>query len=231
MGRQTFRAGWAAVAWLAALAMAGCAASPVVPGGSQSGVPVAGPTGSPSPSPLLPIVPSSSASPVPSSPATAAPSSPVPTATRTPATLRPAGPCRAVMVPKAVPYGSPEVSNLVLAIGVRRALLLAYAGCQGLPRSDVVDGRNRAFYAIDPVTGRYWAMAGYLPSRLAPLLAQVKFQDTANVGLFTRTAAGPWRVEVGGNSCLVEHFFPAAVLHAWSLLRAVSNDCRQQGRS
>jgi hypothetical protein len=231
MGRQAFRASRVAILAAVVLAMAGCAANPVVPGGRQVSVPVAGPAGSPGPSPLLPVFASQSESAVQSSSASAVPSSPAPAVTRPPVVLRPAGPCRAVMVPRVVPYGSPEVSSLVLTWGVRRALLVAYASCQGIPRSDVAYGRDLAFYASDPVTGRYWAMAGYLPSRVAPLAAQVKFQDTASLGLFTRTAAGPWRVEVGGNSCSVEHFFPAAVLRAWSLLRSVSSVCRQQSRS
>jgi hypothetical protein len=149
--------------------------------------------------------------------------------TVTPVVLRATAPCRGATLPTAAPYGSSDVSNLIISNDVRGALLAAYAACQGIPSSDVVYEPGDAYYAYDPVTGRYWAMAGYESAPDTPLEVQmevqVKLQDTADAGLFTKAGTGPWQVEVGGDACSYLRFFPPPVLGAWARLSVLTSNC------
>jgi hypothetical protein len=204
---------------LAAVAVAGCTANPASPpvasGHSQTVTPrVASPASPPTPSPTP---------------------SPTPTATVTPVVLRATAPCRGAALPTAAPYGSSDVSNLIVSSDVRGTLLAAYAACHEIPPSDVAYEPGDAYYAYDPVTGRYWAMAGYESAPDAPLEVQlevqVKLQDTADAGLFTKARTGPWQVEVGGDACSYLRFFPPPVLGAWGRLFFFTGNCDSERNS
>jgi hypothetical protein len=75
------------------------------------------------------------------------------------------------------------------------------------------------YYAYDPGTGTYWALARFEPSKTASLNVQVNFQDGASYGLFTKPGTGTWRVQTGRIPlvCGEVRFFPRTVLAAWSL--------------
>jgi hypothetical protein len=195
----------ALVGLLAAVAVAGCTANPasrpVASDHSQTVTPrVASPASSPTPSPT-------------------------PTATATPVVLRAIAPCRGAALPKTAPYGSSDVSNLIVSSDVRGTLLAAYAACHEIPPSDVAYDPGSLYYAYDPVTGRYWAMAIFEPSPTAPLEAQVGFQDNWDKGLFTKAGTGPWQVGLGLDACDYLRFFPPSVLGAWSELSRITSNC------
>jgi hypothetical protein len=78
--------------------------------------------------------------------------------------------------------------------------------------------KGSVYYAIDNMTGTYWATATFSPSQHADSSAQAAFQDGENIGVFKRTAGGSWVASIHERS----HFpcpadVPAAVLKAWGL--------------
>ncbi len=75
------------------------------------------------------------------------------------------------------------------------------------------------YYAYDPATDTYWAMANFDPSSTAPMDVVVDFQDGGSTGLFQKAGAGPWQVQLGSVPpiCAELRFFPSAILAAWSM--------------
>jgi hypothetical protein len=80
-------------------------------------------------------------------------------------------------------------------------------------------GRNAGsvYYAYDPVTDTYWALARVEPT--AAMSDQTAYMDGTSEGMFKEVGTGPWQVTIPINPdvCQEEQFFPAAVLAAWSL--------------
>jgi hypothetical protein len=115
---------------------------------------------------------------------------------------------------------SAAVRNLPVSAAVRAQLLAAFAAYKSIPQSDVAGSRpGSTYYAYDPATATYWAMAAYDPASSVPLQVNVSFQDGGAQGLFKKTGSAPWRVSNGGLPavCAELKFFPPAVLTAWSL--------------
>ena len=109
---------------------------------------------------------------------------------------------------------------LAVSPAVRNELTAAFADYKGISPSDIAEIEpGSVYYAYDPATGTYWALADFLPSLTAPSRVLVGFQDGASIGLFTRIANGSWQVQMGGEPavCTEVAFFPPAVLTAWSL--------------
>jgi hypothetical protein len=120
----------------------------------------------------------------------------------------------------AAPAGPGSVRNLVVSRDVRNELTAAYVGYRAIAPSDVAGTRpGSVYYAYDPATDTYWALANFLPSSTASSRVLAGFQDGASIGLFTRAGTGSWRVHLGGEPvvCTEVRFFPHPVLTAWSL--------------
>jgi hypothetical protein len=103
---------------------------------------------------------------------------------------------------------------------VRNELTAAFADYKRISPHDAAGiSPGSVYYAYDPATGAYWALANFLPSLRAPFKVLVGFQDGASIGLFTRIASGSWQVRLAGEPavCTEVAFFPSAVLTAWSL--------------
>jgi hypothetical protein len=119
----------------------------------------------------------------------------------------------------ASPGSSGAAKNLVVSAAVRTGLLAAYAAYKSIPPSDVQGVPGSVYYAYQPATGTYWALARYEPTSGDSQTVQVGFQDGGSDGFFKRTGAGPWQVSLGGEPeiCTQPRFFPQPVLAAWSL--------------
>lgn len=118
------------------------------------------------------------------------------------------------------PTGSGGISNLVVTGATRSELTAAYAAYKGILLSYVAGTRpNSVYYAFDPATDTYWAMATFEASTTAPLNVTVNFQDGGDIGFFTKVGSGTWQVQLGGEpaECTELRFYPQAVLTAWSL--------------
>lgn len=76
------------------------------------------------------------------------------------------------------------------------------------------------YYAYDPSTDTYWALATFAASSTASMNAQVGFQDGGGTGMFKKAGAtGAWQATRGAfpEICGEVTYFPAAVLTAWSI--------------
>ena len=73
---------------------------------------------------------------------------------------------------------------------MRTELLTAYAAYKDIPASDVHGLPGSVYYAYQPATGTYWAMAKYEPTSGDSLTVQVGFQDGGSDGFFKKTGTG-----------------------------------------
>jgi hypothetical protein len=123
---------------------------------------------------------------------------------------------------------SAGVQNLVVSASVRRELTSAYEAFMHFQASGIAGTLpNSVYYAYDPATGAYWAMATFRPSAAAlkskpgsPLFNELTdMQDGGDQGIFTRTSGGAWQVQDAGvpPQCQIVKFFPKAVIAAWAL--------------
>ena len=98
------------------------------------------------------------------------------------------------------------------------ALINAFAAYDHLPSQDVV-GTTSVYYAFDPSTGTYWALATMDPRLSAPAAVLVKFQDGANRAIFAARTGSGWSVVslVGEPPCLARQGLPGAVESRWGL--------------
>jgi hypothetical protein len=119
----------------------------------------------------------------------------------------------------AAPSASGAVQNLIVSAAMRSELLAAYAAFRNIPASDVQGVPGSVYYAYQPTTGTYWALAKYEPASGDSQTVQVGFQDGGSDGFFKRSGSGAWQVSLGGEPeiCTQPRFFPQPVLTAWSL--------------
>ena len=115
--------------------------------------------------------------------------------------------------------GDQGVRNLAVSSALRAELTSAFVALWRIPLADVAGTLpGSVHYAYDPATDTYWAMAIFLPSRTAPEMVLVHFQDGGSLGFYTKVGSGPWQARIGGAPprCTEIWFFPRAVLKAWS---------------
>jgi hypothetical protein len=136
---------------------------------------------------------------------------PAASAAATPAATVAASPSAAA--PSATPTAPAGVENLVITSAEKNELTLALAAWENVPVSDISGGApdpGSVYYAYEPATNTYWALATFTSGIGPPNQFLVMFWQT---GL-----AGPWHVaEDGTLICGEIQWFGPAVLEAWSL--------------
>jgi hypothetical protein len=139
---------------------------------------------------------------------TAPPSTTVPASV--PATTAPA-------VPTSLPASGPT-ENIGPSAQDLAAFEAAYASFRGIPESDIAGALPGSTHeAFEPSAQLFWGTARYEPSQSAGQDA-ASFQDGGNVGVFTRTPTGAWKmVEVGGEPFPCPGELPADVLRVWGM--------------
>ena len=140
--------------------------------------------------------------------------SPVPT---------PPAPTPPASTSSASPGESTGIQNLLVSSAVRSQLIAAYVAMRQIPAPDVSGTEpNGVYYAYDPATNTYWALAHFTPTQGDPLSVQYGFQDGGDIGMFTKIGSGPWSVQSGGMPavCIESRFFPKAVLTSWEISAA-----------
>ena len=113
------------------------------------------------------------------------------------------------------------VQNLVVSTAVRGELAAAFVAHYGISLSDVTGAApipGSVYYAYDPATDTYWASAAFQASSTASATAEADFQGGGGDGMFQKFGTGGWQVQINetGTACGDAHFFPQAVLIAWS---------------
>jgi hypothetical protein len=140
-----------------------------------------------------------------------------------PATTTPAATARAVSPAAPTPSTSPAavgVQNLIVTPSVLSQLQAAYVAYMQFPSSDIAGtAPNSVYYAYDPATRTYWALATFVESATASFNTTVDMQDGSNTGMFSETSGGAWQVVREGvpPGCGLLQFFPTAVIAAWAL--------------
>jgi hypothetical protein len=139
------------------------------------------------------------------------------------AAMTPAATAQAISPAAPTPSTTPAaagVQNLVVTPSVLSELQAAYVAYMQFPPSDIAGtAPNSVYYAYEPATGSYWAMATFVESATASLNTTVDMQDGSNTGMFSETSGGAWQVVREGvpPGCGLLQFFPAAVIAAWAL--------------
>lgn len=129
---------------------------------------------------------------------------------------------RPIGSPSATPAGSTSVQNLVISSAQKTELTAAYVAWRGISLADIGGAGpvpGSVYYAYDPATETYWALADFEPSSTASLDVQVGFQDGGGIAMYQMTGGGSWHVGNAGfpPTCSELSFFPTAVLGAWSM--------------
>lgn len=124
--------------------------------------------------------------------------------------------------PSPTPTVPGGIRNLPISSAERSKLTAAFLTYKGFAPSDVLGGSalpGSVYYAYDPATDTYWALAEFLPSSTASFNVKVNFQDGGNTGMFRKSGAGPWQVRTPGwpPICDEPRFFPHEVLDVWAL--------------
>lgn len=92
--------------------------------------------------------------------------------------------------------GPSAVQNLVISSTEKSELTAAFVAYKRISLSDMIGADpmpGSVYYAYDPATEIYWAMASFATSSTASFNAQVSFQDGGNMGLFRKTHGAPGR--------------------------------------
>lgn len=118
--------------------------------------------------------------------------------------------------------GAGAVQNLVISSVGKSELTAAFVAFKGISLSDILGAGpvpGSVYYAYDPATSSYWALADFALSSTASFNAEVSFQDGGDMGLFRQAQGGPWQAQTGSLDpiCAEVQFFPADVLAAWSM--------------
>jgi hypothetical protein len=130
--------------------------------------------------------------------------------------------------PTGSPTGSPTssgtaASNLVVSDSLLAQLAQTYAAYKQIPTSDLAGGAPTAgsvYYAYDPTTMMYWAMAGFKVSSTAPPSVTANFVVGGDEAFFSKAGTGPWELKdegAGPPECKAIGYFPHSVLTAWAI--------------
>jgi hypothetical protein len=134
--------------------------------------------------------------------------------------------------PAAAPSPTPTgIQNLVISSAEKSQLTAAYVASRSISLSDLAGGGPEAgsvYYAYDPSTDTYWALAAFAPSSTASQEVLVGFQDGGSYGMYRKTGSGSWQVEQPGEPeiCGEVKFFPPAVLTAWGISMSLPPACQ-----
>ncbi len=113
---------------------------------------------------------------------------------------------------------SGPTENIIPSAQDLAAFEAAYASFRGIPESDIGSTQPGSTHeAFQPSAQMFWGTARYEPSQSAGQDA-ASFQDGGNVGVFTRTPAGAWKMtEVGGEPFPCPGELPPDVLSVWGM--------------
>jgi len=123
----------------------------------------------------------------------------------------------------AAPSPTPTaIQNLIISSAEKSQLTAAYVASKRISISDLAGGGPTAgsvYYAYDPSTEIYWALASFTPSSTASLTVQVGFQDGGSYGMYKKAGSGAWQLQQPGfpEICGEVKFFPQAVLTTWGI--------------
>ena len=116
--------------------------------------------------------------------------------------------------------GSPAPQNIAPSDATKAQLAAAYAAYMQDPPQDIGGTQQGSVYeAYLPPSATYWALARFLPSDNASQETIVSMQDGGNIGVFDKSATGPWTMLAKGTApfCPSRTPLPAEVRALWGL--------------
>jgi hypothetical protein len=106
----------------------------------------------------------------------------------------------------------------VASASVKSALQAAYVAHNGLPANEIAGtAPNSVYYAYDPSTKTYWAIAAFVPTKNASDNTEVAMQDEGCCGVFTMPAGGAWTYMAGYLGVPCPGQIPATMQALWRL--------------
>jgi len=99
---------------------------------------------------------------------------------------------------------SGAAQNLAATAAVKSSLTAAYVAHNGLPANEVAGtAPGSVYYAFEPSTNTYWAIASFVPTSGASQQTQVAMQDDGCCGVFTQPSGGSWKFQASflGEPC------------------------------
>jgi hypothetical protein len=121
----------------------------------------------------------------------------------------------------ATPAAQPGVQNLVIPSAEKSELTATFAGYEATSPSGVLGGGplpGSVYYAYDPTTGTYWALADFELTGGMTIPIPMMFRKTGTgPWLYQRANFSPDGTQQVVPACSEIQWFPPAVLMAWSM--------------
>jgi hypothetical protein len=121
------------------------------------------------------------------------------------------------------PPANPGIQNLPVSDTVKNQLTASFVTFRGFKATDVIGtAPDSVYYAYDPSSGTYWAMAEFVPSQEAGYQVQVSMQDAGGFAWFSQKSGSNWKPRNGSFPpwCHADQFFPSGVLAVWAISSA-----------
>jgi hypothetical protein len=121
------------------------------------------------------------------------------------------------------PLANPGIQNLPVSNTVKNQLTASYVAFRSFKATDVIGtAPDSVYYAYDPSSGTYWAMAEFVPSQEAGYQVKVSMQDAGGFAWFSQKSGGNWKPRNGSFPpwCHADQFFPSGVLAVWAISAA-----------
>lgn len=115
---------------------------------------------------------------------------------------------------------APGPENLVVSTTDKQLLTAAFVDYTHLPAQDIAGtAPGSVYFAFDPTTDTYWALASFSPTPSASQHTQIALQDGGNMGIFSRRPASAWQMLSTGSVpfCVSQTAFPPGVVAVWGL--------------
>ncbi len=110
--------------------------------------------------------------------------------------------------------------NLVATTTDKAALTAAFVAFTHLPAPEIAGTEpGSVYYAYDPSTSTYWALASFVPTSTASQQTEVALQDGGGMGIFSRKGDSAWTMLSTGfvPFCASKTALPSAVISLWNL--------------
>jgi len=118
----------------------------------------------------------------------------------------------------AAPSTGAAAARTSLSPATQRDLIALFARDRGVPVADIAGIAPAAVLGPRAYAGRDWALVHFGPTARAPQAVDLRFQDGAGIGVFTRSAGHSWTLAgLGGTPAGCGTSLPEPVRKAWDL--------------
>ena len=113
---------------------------------------------------------------------------------------------------------SGAAQNLAATAALKSELTAVYVAKNSLPASQVAGtAPNSVYYAYEPSTKTYWAIASFVPNSSATMQTQVAMQDDGCCGIFSTQTLTSWSLVARYLGAPCPGQIPADLMTLWNL--------------